>query len=77
MLFRMSDLAPVVELRYSCKVAVVPASILLSFIQKHLANCSGLLADLMAEVKGNQRGISRTWNEVPVTSSCLYAKVCL
>jgi hypothetical protein len=31
---------------------------------------------LMAEFKWKQRGIFRTWNEVPVISSYLYNKVC-
>jgi hypothetical protein len=43
---------------------------------EQLAKHSGLVAELMAELKWKQRGISRTWNEVPVISSCVYNKVC-
>jgi hypothetical protein len=43
---------------------------------EQLAKHSGLVAELMAEFKWKQRGISRTSNEVPVISSCVYNKVC-
>jgi hypothetical protein len=43
---------------------------------KQLAKHSGLVAELMAEFMWKQRGIFRTWNEVPVISSFVYNKVC-
>jgi hypothetical protein len=34
--------------------------------------------ELMAEFKGKQQGgIFRTWNDVPMKSTCVYIKVCL
>jgi hypothetical protein len=41
-----------------------------------LAEQSDLVAELMAELKGKQRGISRTWKEVPAKSSFVSIMVC-
>jgi hypothetical protein len=42
---------------------------------QQLAKPSDLVAELMAEFKGKQQGgIFRTWNDVPMKSTCVYIK---
>jgi hypothetical protein len=66
-------LASAIKLEKLMKVSIICA---VKSYTEQLAEHSDLVAELMAEFKGKQRGISRTWKEVPAKSSFVSIMVC-